>query len=209
MSIAPLQQSRGVDFPPPMLMKQWTVDEYHHLIELGIFEDDNRFELLEGWIVAKVSRNPPHDVAVDKAQEALRSRLTSTWRIRIQCAITLSDSEPEPDLVVVPGPADRYTSAHPSATEIELVVEVADSSLLEDRRRKTRIYARSGIRLSWIVNLVDRVVEVHTDPTGPSGAPLYRTRRIFTEGESISVTIAGESISVPVSDLLPIKSSPF
>src|SRR5207244_13321222 len=91
--------------PPPRFMRRFTVDEYHRMIQNGVFADDDRFELLEGWIVAKMSKNPPHEVAVDKSHEAIRSCLPAGWRVRSQSAITTNDSEPEPDLAVVRGPA--------------------------------------------------------------------------------------------------------
>src|SRR5437867_11187592 len=105
--------SRNISIAPPILMKRWTVEEYHRLIQAGAFASDESFELLEGWIVPKMSRNPPHDVSLDKWQEALRNRLKPNWRVRLQSAITTSDSEPEPDIAIVPGPADRYVDRHP------------------------------------------------------------------------------------------------
>src|SRR5689334_16606792 len=100
MSIA-TQTPSNVAVPPPILMRRWTVDEYHTMIRAGVFAHDERFELLEGWIVPKMSRNPPHDASMDQTHEEVRSRLPNGWRIRVQSAITTSDSEPEPDLAIV------------------------------------------------------------------------------------------------------------
>ena len=86
-------------FPPPGYpLRPFTVDEYERMIRAGILTKDDHVELLEGWIVPKMSRNPPHDVSLDKWQEALRNRLKPNWRVRLQSAITTSDSEPEPDI---------------------------------------------------------------------------------------------------------------
>jgi len=190
--------------PPPLFMRRFTVEEYHRMIEAGVFAHDERFELLEGWIVAKKSRNPPHDVALDKSQDAIRSRLPAEWRVRIQSAITTDDSEPEPDLAVVRGPAERYRAAHPAPSDIALLIEVAESSLGEDRGEKSRIYARAGVSAYWIVNLVQLRIEVYTDPSGAGPAPCYRRREDFTAGQSVPLQIEGVILApVSVEDLLP------
>jgi Uma2 family endonuclease len=190
--------------PPQVLMRRWTVDEYHTLIRSGVFARDERFELLEGWLVAKMSRNPPHDAAMDQAREELEKRLRPGWRVRVQSAITTADSEPEPDLAVVQGTARSYSAKHPEPADIAIVIEVAESSLTEDRRDKGRIYARAGIALYWIVNLVDMQLEVYSDPTGPAAAPQYRKREDFVIGQSVPLAIDGHDLAtVPVSDLLP------
>src|SRR5947209_7411074 len=93
---------------PPVPVRRFTVDEYHHMIDAGFFAHDERFELLEGWIVPKMTRHPPHDVAIDLAQDMIRPLLPADWRMRIQSAITTQDSEPEPDIAVVRGSARRY-----------------------------------------------------------------------------------------------------
>lgn len=203
MSIA-APSSANVAVPPPVLMRRWTVDEYHRMIEAGVFASDERFELLEGWIVPKVSRNPPHDACVDQAQEELRRRLPAGWRVRLQSAITTHDSEPEPDIAIVRGSARTYSTRHPGPQDTAMVIEVADSSLLQDRRRKARIYAAAGIASYWIINVSARMVEVYSDPTGPSGAPSYRVRREFRADEQIDIEIEGKcAATVPVADMLP------
>lgn len=185
-------------------MRTWTVDEYHTLIRAGVFAKDERFELLEGWIVPKMSRNPPHDAAMDQTQDQLRPRLPNGWRMRIQSAITTADSEPEPDIAVVRGTARDYSSNHPVPTDIALIIEVAESSLTEDRRDKARIYARAGVAVYWIINLVDSQLEVYTDPTGPASVPAYRKREDFKPEQSTPLIIDGQLIAeVPVRDLLP------
>src|SRR5438874_1639383 len=95
--------------PSPDSIKRFTVDEYHRMIDADALSADDRVELLEGWVVYKGTHNPLHDTTVDRVQELLRDRVEKIWRIRIQSAITTSDSEPEPDVVIAQGPADRYT----------------------------------------------------------------------------------------------------
>jgi Uma2 family endonuclease len=185
----------------PLPVGKFTVAEYHRLIDGGFFAPDERFELLEGWIVPKLTRRPPHDVVIDLTAEALRACLPAGLRVRIQSAVTFSDSEPEPDVAVVRGRARDYVAGHPGPADIELIIEVADSSLQEDRKAKGRLYARAGVRVYWIVNLVDECVEVHS---GPSRAGRYRRRRVFPRGRSVPVVVAGRELAaVAVADLLP------
>ena len=189
---------------PPSPPARYTVAEYHNLIELGAFATDERFELIEGWIIPKMPRNPPHDVAVDKSQDAIRPLLPPGWRIRIQSAITTDDSEPEPDIAIVKGPPDRYGSAHPTSAEIGTLIEIADSTLKFDRGTKGRMYAAANIAVYWIVNLVDRQVEVYTNPDRAAVEPSYRSRQDYPETDSVPLVIAGQQAGlVPVRDLLP------
>jgi Uma2 family endonuclease len=185
------------------------VEEYHRLIQDGYFAADERFELLDGLIVAKMPRDPIHDAAVEIADEAFRSRMPAGWRVRVQCAITTVDSEPEPDLVIVQGRPQDYLQRHPGPADLALLVEVANTSLQDDRTFKGTTYARAGIREYWIINLVDFRVEVYTDPSGPHIAPAYRRRQDYGIGQSIPLNIGGTAVAaVPVSDLMPLPPRP-
>jgi hypothetical protein len=189
---------------PPAPPKRYTVAEYQHLIEIGAFADNERNELIEGWLIPKMSRIPRHDVALDKSQDAIRPLLPSGWRLRIQSAITTSDSEPEPDLAIVPGPPDRYVHSHPVPSEIAALIEVSDASLTFDRNTKGRVYARANIEVYWIVNLIDRQVEVYTKPDSTAVEPSYASRQDYSENESVPLVIAGQQmVLVPVRSLLP------
>jgi hypothetical protein len=89
---------------PLFPIRPFTVAEYHRMIQAGIFTEDDPVELLEGWITPKMPRNPPHDGTLDRAEDALAGCLPAGWRVRRQKALTLADSEPEPDIVVCRGP---------------------------------------------------------------------------------------------------------
>jgi Uma2 family endonuclease len=195
----------GVVAPlPPLPPKQWTVAEYHELLQNGTLKSGDPFELLEGWIVKKMSRKPPHDVSLDLVQEALRGDLPSEWRLRIQCAITTADSEPELDVAVVRGVARDYLAKHPGPPAIGLLVEIADTSLTLDRVTKARIYARASISDYWIVNLVNRQVEVYSDPDAFAPEPSYARRTDFFPGDSIPFILDGREVArLRVTDLLP------
>jgi len=203
MTLAPALPPTSTFAPPTGLLKRFTVDEYHKMIQAGVFEEDDRFELLEGWIVHKVTKNPIHENTIDRLQDALRARLPN-YRIRLQSAITTADSEPEPDVTVAVGPATRYDTRHPGPLDIPLVVEIADSSLLRDRRDKLVIYARAAIPVYWIVNLPDLVVEVYADPSGPAGRPTYRKTDTYYQNDSVPLAVGGQSLApIPVRDILP------
>ena len=127
---------------PDLPVRRFSVDEYHRMIDAFVFATDDRFELLEGWITAKMSKNPPHEGTTSLVHELLRPQLPAGLHIRIQSAITTADSEPEPDLAIVRGSARDFLSRHPGPADIVLVLEVADASLGRDRLHKARIYAR-------------------------------------------------------------------
>ena len=188
---------------PPFPVRRFTVDEYHRMVEAGVLTEDDPVELLEGWIVAKMPHHPNHDATIDQTHEVLRGQLPEGWRIRIQSAITTDDSEPEPDLAVVFGPASRYAVSHPGPQDMALVIEVADSSLGYDRDVKTRLYARARIATYWIINLVDMQVEVYSDPSGPTANPGYRQHQTHRAGEFVPLVIAGRTVgSIAVRDFL-------
>ncbi len=174
------------------------------MIEAGVLPEDERVELLEGWIVPKMPHHPPHDGTIDITEERLRGALPAGWRIRVQSAITTSDSEPEPDVAVVRGTARSFLTRHPGPADIGLLIEVSESTLQRDRTEKARLYARAQIGWYWLINLVDRQVEVHSDPTGPVAEPAFRQVRVYGIQDSVPFVLDGvEVASIPVSDILP------
>lgn len=179
-------------------LRRFTLDEYHQLINLGIF-DDERVELLDGWIVSKMTKNPPHEAAVAKIMETLRPLLPAASGLRVQSAITIGADEPEPDLAVVRGPGSSYVHSHPGIGEIDLVIEVADSSLRKDRR-KTQTYSRAEVPVYWIINLVEDCVEAFQQPLPSEGR--YAVQRIHRRGETLAVSLQNSIVNVPVSSLL-------
>jgi Uma2 family endonuclease len=173
------------------------------MIQAGILREDDPVELLEGWIVFKMTRNPPHDVAVALAGELLIRLLPPGWHVRQQSAITTDDSEPEPDVAIVRGDARQYRGRHPGPGDVVAVMEVADTSLTRDRIDTASIYARAGVPVYWIVNLTEGKVEVYSDPAGPAASAGYRARADFTRGQSIPLEVGGQKLAVRVDDLLP------
>jgi Uma2 family endonuclease len=185
---------------------RFRVDQYEKMIEAGVLTSADRVELIEGIVVQKMTQYPPHAVAIDYTLDALRPLLPDGWRLREQKPIKLSDSEPEPDLVVVRGPLQRYERRHPGPRDIALLIEVADTSLEGDRQEKGRMYARARIPVYWIINLNDRQVEVYTEPKGGK-EPAYRQRTDYDADAKVSLVIEGNEIGqVSVRELLPSAS---
>jgi len=196
---APLKPASAV----PLRVHRFTVDEFEQLLDLGIFKSGDPVELLEGWIVDQMTHHPPHGAGIERLQDALRMLLPPGWRPREQKPIRTTESLPEPDMAIVRGPGERYDRRHPIPSDITVVIEVADTSLDEDRDRKQRIYARARIQTYWIVNLNERQVEVYTDPKAGK-FPAYRQRKDYGIADAVPLVIEGREIGcIPVRDLLP------
>jgi Uma2 family endonuclease len=184
--------------------RRFSVDEYHRLTEIGMLTEDDNLELIEGYLVLKMARNPPHDGTLHRVFKRLIQLLPAGWDVRVQSAVTLADSEPEPDLAVVREDADGYTTRHPNAADVGLIIEVSDSTLAGDRADKGRIYARAGIACYWIINVVDRQVEVYTSPTGATATPSYANRQDHRAGDVVPLEVDGMVLGgVAVKDILP------
>src|SRR5262245_8433824 len=183
--------------------RRFSVAEYHRLTEIGILTEDDNLELIEGYLIHKMSRNPPHDGTLHRTLKRLTRALPAGWDLRAQSAITLSDSGPEPDRGVVRGDAGGYMSHHPVAADVGLVLEVSDSSLDGDRLDKGRIYARAGIPIYWVVNIPDQQVEVYTAPSGSTPTPAYGQRDDYRPGAQLPFQLAGVLVAtLAVQDLL-------
>lgn len=167
--------------------------EYEKLAELGMFGDE-RIELLRGVLVPMSPPGPPHSATIDRLTRILVVAFLDRAVVRVQNPFAaLEDSEPQPDLAVVP--LAEYDAAHPERAL--LVVEVAESSLRRDRGVKLGIYAENGVPEYWVVNLVDRRIEVHT---GPSSAG-YGVVRFVERGQVIR-PVSFPDVQLSVDDVL-------
>ncbi len=185
------------------MFRRFSVGEYHKMIEAGVFGDGEPIELLEGYVVQKMSRGKPHDFAVQALTKRLVRLLPSGWDVRVQCAITLAESEPEPDFAIVRGDESAYRDHHPGPSEIGTLIEISSSSLIIDRGDKARIYARAGIPVYWVVNVVEKVVEVFTRPSGLIEAPAYEVREEYPVGTAIPVILSGQTVgTIAVADVM-------
>jgi Uma2 family endonuclease len=186
---------------PPI--KHWSRVEYERLVDLGAFVPGERLELVSGALLVREPQTPPHATAVGLVEDALREALGTGWTVRVHGPIALDDdSEPEPDIAVVPG-SRRDHLQHPSHPA--LIVEVADSSLPFDRSEKASLYARAGIEDYWIVNLVDQVLEVYREPIAdPHERYGHRYATAVTlRGEERVTPLSAPHASIPITDLLP------
>lgn len=185
-------------------LAQFSVAKYQRMIETGILTAEDKVELLENYLVLKMPRNPLHDSSLQLMLRPLLKVLPPGWDLRIQSAIQLPDSQPEPDFAIVRGSATDYKVRHPGPADVGLIVEAADSSLLRDQRDKARIYARASIPIYWIVNLIDRRVEVYAKPTGPAAVPSYSQFATYQTGDSIPLVLDGATVGlVPANEIMP------
>jgi hypothetical protein len=190
-------------------IQRFSVARYQKMIETGILGPDDKVELLENLVVLKMPRNPRHDGTIDMVGAAVRGPIPGGWILRVQQAITLPDSQPEPDFTVARGTVRSYLARHPGPDDIGLLIEVADSSLLpgpseREKRDKARIYARAGIVAYWVVNLADGRIEAHDLPSGPTASPGYANAHNFNIGDTVPLLLDGVVVgSVPVADMLP------
>lgn len=168
--------------------------EYDRLVAEGYF-DDEKVELLFGMVVPMVPIDPAHDTSQYRAQRVLTFALGARAQVRVNASFAASEiSEPVPDIFVTPD--GSYWTEHPDRAF--LIIEVARSSLRRDRKVKTKLYGLAHVDEYWIVNHVDRVVEVHRDPH--EGA--WRQVSLHHPGETIAM-LAFPDVTIAVSDILP------
>jgi Uma2 family endonuclease len=186
-----------------LTLRRWKRVEYDRLVELGVFERE-AVELIAGQLIVAEPQHTYHAVGVGKSADALKTMIPPGWIVRIQAPIALDDeSVPEPDIAVVRGSHDDYLESHPDRPA--LVIEVSESSLLFDRRDKGSLYARGGLADYWIVDVVDRAVEVYRDPQADPSAPYgwsYASMTTFVAPATVT-PLALPLLRVAVSDLLP------
>jgi Uma2 family endonuclease len=188
-----------MEWPP---LYRLTVEQYEAMRAAGILGEDDAVELIDGLLVTKMTKKPPHVVACELTFWAIHGILPPGWRPRWESPVrTPKRSEPEPDISVVRGEDPRAnTQLHPGPDDVALLVEVAESSLGFDRRAKLRIYAAAGIPYYWIINLVDRQLEVYSEPHSAG----YRSRQVLGPEEQVALVIDGREVGrLNVADLLP------
>jgi Uma2 family endonuclease len=187
----------------PLTVRRWRRVEYERLVDQGVFENEP-LELIGGQLIVAEPKGSDHATAVGMADDALRAALPAGWIVRGQNPIALDDeSAPEPDIAIVRGTRADYRHVHPARPA--LIVEVAESSLRFDRLTKGSLYARAGIVDYWIVNLIDRVLEVYRDPGADVTAP-YGWRYLSVERlapPSTATPLAVPTAPIPVAALLP------
>ena len=183
---------------PPIERYRLTSAIFHEMVEKGILSEDDRLELIEGGLVTMSPIGPEHMGIVNQVAQIFIRQLERRAIVSIQGPIALDEfSEPQPDLALLAPRDDFYKRSLPRSAEVSLVIEVADSSLAYDRAIKMPLYAGAGIPEAWIVNLIDRWIEVYRDPS-PAG---YTTLLKILPGKSVTPH-AFDDVVVVVDDLL-------
>lgn len=182
--------------------KRWRRDEYYRLGEEGFF-DGQRVELIDGEILPMSPQGARHAVAIELTLKALLAAFGEGTRFRPQLPLAVNETnEPEPDFAVLPG-SPRGQEDHPSTAP--LVIEISETTLNHDRTTKAKLYAQAGVPEYWIVNLVDRRLEVHREPTAAADLPTgARYARVFSLDAGASIQpLSAPTVTIKVADLLP------
>jgi hypothetical protein len=201
----PVTDSNDIDeteATPPA--RRTTVEEYCQGLAQGDFGPPNSVELLDGRVVAKARQSLRHEGGVERIREVLAKLVPGGWRLQVAQAIVTSDSQPEPDVAIIADALDVNTGRPPRSEETALIVEVADASLVLDRRLKGRVYARAGIVNYWLLNLIDSQLEVYSNPSGPVQMPGYHEHRILRGDDKVSLVIGLDDLGmIRVADMIP------
>ena len=181
------------------------VRQFEQMITAQIIPEDTRVELLGGVLAEKMTKYTPHNFSVNQLDDILRTLVAPNWVVSNEKPVVLGKFwRPEPDIAVARGPRERYRKHDPAAADLALVIEVAESSYALDRVTKWAGYAAAKVPVYWIVNLGERVIEVHSDPTGRGKTARYRVTERFAEGDSIPVVLGGtQAGKIAVKDILP------
>jgi Uma2 family endonuclease len=139
----------------PKRLARLTVDQYEALVDSGVFTRRDRFTLVHGFLVAKVPKSPQHTFVAKKLLRTLRPLVPTGWDFRIEDAIRLADSKPEPEVSLARGDIEDYAERDPRPADLVMVVEVTATSVLEDRHMAS-VYGSAGIPVYWIINLKAR-----------------------------------------------------
>lgn len=177
--------------------KIFTVNEYHKMIDAGVFVGNSNFELIEGEIVKKMTQGSFHISCVNKLTRIFGLNTSDDFILSIQNAVVIGDiSEPEPDLTLLKYREDFYSSGKATSEDVLLLIEVSDSTLKYDRDVKLRLYAEASVAEVWIVNIPRKILEVHSNP----GKGKYR----LVEKHERTQTVSPKSlpkIKIKVSDI--------
>ena len=185
----------------PIKLRQITVAEYDLMIESGVFDENDRIELLNGVIVEKMPKGTKHSAANDRINRVFYQHFGDKVFIRNQNPIRLDEfSEPEPDIVLVSPRDDEYENSHPIPAEIFLILEISDSTLDYDRNTKGIAYARAGIRQYIVLNVREETLEDYREP----GFDGFQTKQTLRAGQRIALAAFPE-IFISLSDFLPNK----
>ena len=179
-------------------LRLWTVAEYHRMVETGILAPDEPVELVAGQVIRMSPQKSLHATAVTLTRLLLEDSLGKQVLVRSQLPVILSDrSEPEPDVAVVMADVLRYLDHHPTPSEIYLIIEIADTTVKTDCNLKAKVYAQSGVKDYWVLDLNQRQLHIFREPS-QSG---YLQKDLLEEADRISPLHL--DLSIQVRDMLP------
>lgn len=185
-----------------MRIRRWTREQYYAMAEAGVL-GDTRVELIDGTILEMTPQKNAHFVAIGLAQTVVTTAFGADHWVRVQGPLRVSDtSEPEPDIAVVPGSPRDYKD-HPDTAL--LVIEVSDTTLAFDRGAKASLYASANVQDYWVVNLIDRTVEVFRSPKPDTASDFghrYADHHIHRADDVINI-LARPGATIRTADLLP------
>ena len=185
-----------------------TVEEYHRMVDVGVFGPEPRLELLEGVLIDKMTKNPPHIVATDLLEELLHHLLPrgSGYCITMGNPVTIEDrdSEPEPDAMILRGNLRDDAGRRRTPADAALVIEVAHASYAYDRFSKWVTYAGARVPIYWIVDLGRRRLEIHSEPAGQGETAYYGLTQILGQDDEVALVLDGREIArFAVREILP------
>ena len=180
-------------------IKRWTIRDYHQMAELGILDPRERTELITGQIILMAPKGTAHVTALQLFADLLRDHIGGSALVRTQDPIQLDPfSEPEPDLVIVKGTVLDYAREHPGPAQIQLVIEISDSTLQQDCQIKDKLYAQAGIIDYWVLDVRDRQLHLFREPTAMG----YAHHVIFSEPDQVS-PLAFPDLTLSLTSILP------
>jgi Uma2 family endonuclease len=182
----------------PVVPKRFRVEDFRKMTEAGILPEESGWEVIDGYLIDKMSIGSKHASTVKRLSEMLRDSTRDLAIISVQDPIYIDEyNEPEPDIALVKRRGDFYAESHPTPEDVLLLIEVSDSTIEYDREIKKNLYAGAGIIEFWLVNLRDNTVEVFSSPKNGN----YRLTRILESGETIEAA-AVENLTMPIDDIL-------
>jgi Uma2 family endonuclease len=179
------------EFPPHRM----TIDRYQRLVESGVYGARDPVFLWKGRLVEKTTKGRPHSFTSMSLDRSLNPLMPEGWHVEHECPLEVGgDSMPEPDLMVVRGSLRDYLQRVPTARDVAMVVDVADSSVAQDSVTKFRAYAADRVPIYWIVNLVNRRIEVYGNPSGPADKLSYQEHREYGPDDEVPVVLDGREV---------------
>lgn len=191
-------QIEKVEKVSPPALKRFRAEDFRKMTEVGILPEESGWEVIDGYLIDKMSIGSNHAGTVKVLSEMLRDSTRNEAIVSVQDPIHIDDyNEPEPDIALLKRRSDFYRKSHPTPQDVLLLVEVSDSTIEYDRAIKKTLYAEAGILEYWLVNLQNNTVEVYSQPKNGN----FRLARILEPGETIEAA-AIENLTLKVDEIL-------